>query len=80
MAWAVLSRQKKVWRKPLAGISIRGVQALILFAVELSLAWMCVASLLWIPFYFFADAVAKHKPTEEAKMEAYADVYVQIAN
>jgi len=57
-----------------------GVQGLVVFATTLSPAWMCAASLLWIPFYVFADAATMRKPAETIEIEASAGIYVQTTN
>jgi len=38
-----------------------GVQAIIILAFGLSAAWMCAASLLWIAFYFVAQAATRQR-------------------
>jgi hypothetical protein len=65
------------YRSSSVPVAYLGAQGLIVLAAMLSPAWMCAASLVWIPFYFFADAVVMRKPVE---IEANAGVYVQITN
>jgi len=44
------------YRKPFVPAAYFAVQATVVFAFNLSMAWMCVFSLLWIPFYLTARA------------------------
>jgi hypothetical protein len=62
------------FRFPSVPAAYLGVQMIVVVAIALSMAWMCAASLLWIPFYVFASSVAKRKPTGVIDIEANADV------
>jgi hypothetical protein len=62
------------YRHPLVPAAYLGVQTMVVVAIELSMAWMCVASLLWIPFYVFASRVATRTPTGAIVVEPNAGV------